>query len=233
MGRMLGFYSSLPKTVPGFYLKGYTEALSYLRGVRVIPSEDFLISVPNEFRYFFDFKDPRSGEELTYPAYYVPIKVDRNHYGFLIKSPGVKATPGESWWSGFKVANLEALYDPRPYVVLVEGIKDAFMFLRADLPVVSLLTAGPTLSFLRECKCLGKTIYFAGDNDEAGLNNFDSSSPTSLISRCSELGIPLVGCLPQSQKDWGAGFDGIGNDCMRQLFNEFLVVYHNIIRGEE
>jgi hypothetical protein len=231
MGRMANFYMALPKSVPGFYIKGYTEALSFFRGVRVIPSEDFLSSCPPEFRYHFEVVDHSTGTKISYPSYYVPIKVGNEHFGFVLKSPAFKLTTGESWWKGFKVVNLDALYDPRPFVILVEGIKDSYLFLKAGLPVVCMLTAGPSQDFLQECARLGKTVFFAGDNDEAGHRNFDPENSRNILQVSQKLGLTVHPAFPMVNKDWGAVFDGLSVDGVRAHMADFNRVY-NEMRGK-
>lgn len=222
-------YLGLPKSLPDFYIRGYTEALAYFKGVRVIPSEEYVQSLSGDVRYLFHSTNSE-GQSLSFPAYYVPIKMGREHYGFVIKSKGIKMTPSVSWWSGFKVTNLDALLDPRPYVVLVEGIKDAYLWLRSGHPVVVMTTARISKAFLEECKVRGKRwLFFAGDNDEAGKINFDESKPWSFVNRCRELELSPVDLFPESQKDWGAWFDVESKSEAQVLLNEFRTAEQKIV----
>lgn len=226
MGRMFTFYASLPKELPGFYIRGYSEALRFVRGVRVIPDASYIRYVPPEFQYHFNVVDPRTNQGLTYPAYYIPIKVGPLHYGFVLKSPSSKLTPGESWWSGFKMVGLEALDDPRPYIVVTEGIKDSFLFWRHGLPAAAALTSTVSTAFLLEAKARKKWILYAGDNDEAGHANFDPDKPSSLLHRAAREKVEVVPFFPTLGKDWGEIFDhGVSKDGIEARLQEFRSVY--------
>ena len=230
MAQMANFYASLPTSLRTFYIKGYSEAFSMMDGVRVVPSIEFLTAVPYDLQYLFQFKDKKTETKISFPMYYVPIKKGRAHYGFFLKSGGIKSTPSETWWKGMKIGNLDALYSPHPYVVLVEGFKDAYLFLKTGIPVVIMAGATVSFDFIEEAKSLGKTIVHAGDNDEASWSNWDINRDDSLINRCKRAGVPLQQAIPTVSKDWGAVFDVNSSAEKTKIIHEFQQVY-NMLKG--
>lgn len=228
---MLTFYSSLPlmEHVPDFYIKGYTEALKMIPGVRVVPDESFLSTVPYNLHYLFEFKNPKTGQQVGFPMYYVPIKVGRAHYGFYLRPANMKTTPCVTWWKGMKIANLDALYYDSPYVVTVEGIKDAYLFLRYGHPVV--IKGGAYLSetFIEEASRLGKIIVDCGDNDDTSQQNWNPNKQYSPYNLARKHKVRMVRAFPKVGKDYGEIFDTDDKDMQREILQSFRLV-DNILR---
>lgn len=153
------FYMNLPrpKHLPDFYLPGYTEALSYVQGVKVIPSYEFAKEMPYPYNGVI--------ATIPFPCYYIPIKLGKAHYGFICKSYD-KQTPRYSTYYPF--FNLDALLDHRSYVFVVEGVKDAGIFLERGEPVISMLTSGMGKDHAKMFVEFKKTPIFLPDNDSPG-----------------------------------------------------------------
>ena len=126
----LQFYQSLPEmgAFPDFYMEGYTEALQLIKGVRVVPNSTFVEDLSKDYRDMFNL--------VGYPSYYVPIKVGKEHYGFTLKGSKTKKNPHFSLW--LNMFNIEAIYADSPYLFVVEGIKDAYLWLYYGLPGVAI-----------------------------------------------------------------------------------------------
>lgn len=159
---MLSFYMSLPKIDQSdLYVKGYTESLKLVEGVRVVPDSCFISSVPSQYLKYFLMLEP--------PYYYIPVKIGRAHYGFWLKGQA-KETFGISNY--YRYFNLDALENKNfPFIIIVEGIKDAYLPLKAGYPTIALGTASFSKNFLQLLKDKGKFPIFIPDSpdfDEAG-----------------------------------------------------------------
>jgi len=183
-------YMALP--LPGqapIYIPGYTEALSYVPGVRVIPDHSYYADVPYLYRQFFT--------PVEYPAYYIPVNVGRKHYGFILKGQGKMSSRYSSYFPFF---NLDAFLRPEPYVVVVEGIKDAGIFLERNIPVMAMLTSGMSEASASVFDLFSKVPIFVQDGDQAGdkgVSQYKRKHPTS----------PMYRVRPFGHKDMGDYYD--------------------------
>lgn len=191
---MLNFFLSLPKLQDykgGLYIPGYTETLGLIDGVRVIPNKGFTEQVSSFLqRYFIS---------LEFPYYYIPIKKGKVHYGFILKGQEKKTI---KWSNYHKVFNMEAIWDDRDYIFLVEGIKDAYLLLRLNQPVISVLTSMPSRGLLEEIKETGKKVIFIPDNDKAGSN-----ARLRFLKLCFDVGVRGEVYSISRVKDLGDFFD--------------------------
>jgi hypothetical protein len=140
------------------YIKGYTESLRLFSGVRVVLSEDWLQGVPGDLQdYFFKVK---------FPLYFIPIFVNRNCYGFVVKGFS-KHTP--RFATNLYLPGCERIKGGET-VVLVEGFKDAYVPMLAcrglHAVVVPLLTAVPSVGLMGYFHSLGCRVVIVPDNDE-------------------------------------------------------------------
>jgi hypothetical protein len=174
--------------MPGFYVPGYTEALATLKEVRIIPDFSFLEMFPREFMYLFK-------GDMQFPCYYIPIRMDRAHYGFILKGAS-KQTPRFTTWYPF--FNLQALKDPRPYVFVTEGIKDAGILLQMGYPAMAMLTASVSEVPLQAFKEFNKTPILIPDNDGAG-----ATAVEKMHRKLRAHGIPYRMYMAQGHKDLG------------------------------
>ncbi len=155
---MLDFYCSLPKiNTFDFYIKGYTEVLELVRGVRLVPNRDFLTSLDKRWEDYF--------YSLPFPYYFIPIFIGYKCIGFILKGEAKKTI---KYSVGINAFNLDAVYSNLPFVILVEGIKDAYVFLQAGLPTIAILTNIASPDLLDFIKKHNKKIIFIPDNDSAG-----------------------------------------------------------------
>jgi 5S rRNA maturation endonuclease (ribonuclease M5) len=175
-----------------FYIKGYTETLKLIDGVRVVPNTYFSDEAPSGFKeWMFD--------KVATPYYYIPIKVGREHYGFILKSKDKMTVHYSSYYNVF---NLEAVEDKKDYLFLVEGIKDAYLLLRDGYSVVSMLTASVSAGFLEYVNNKYKKIIVVLDNDETGHR-----SAVKFREKAKKLRLNLIIDIPRDFKDMGDWFD--------------------------
>jgi hypothetical protein len=156
--QLFDMYMSLPDPSDRLlYIKGYTEALSFVKGVKVVPSQALYEEIPFRFRRLFD--------TIQLPCYYIPIKKGSVHYGFILKGLGKETSRFCTYYPFF---NLDALLSSRPYVFVVEGVKDAGIFLSRGQPVLGMLTSGMSEEHAGIFAEHGKVPVFVPDNDPAG-----------------------------------------------------------------
>jgi hypothetical protein len=155
---LANFYQSLPRPgdVPGFYIHGYTEALKYFSGVRVVPHSTFIEGTDAmQFkRYFMALK--------SLPVYFIPIFQERKTYGFVLKSGAVKFTP--KFCTCELLPGCERVKD-RDTVFMAEGIKDVGPLLMAGYKAVPMLTAIPSVGLLKRFKGMGCKVVIIPDCD--------------------------------------------------------------------
>lgn len=190
--RLHEMYTGLPfpETCP-IRIPGYTEALSYVEGVRVIPDPGYYEDLPVWLRHYFI--------PVEYPAYYVPIKTGNKHYGFILKGQGKMSSRFSTYYPFF---NLDALLSPHPYVVVTEGIKDAGIFLERGIPTMAMLTSGMSEESARVFLEYQKVPILVQDKDAAG----DTGSRL-LRKYLSKQGFSLMRVRPVSHKDMGDYYD--------------------------
>jgi hypothetical protein len=174
--------------MPDFYVPGYTEAVATLPEVKIIPNPSYLEMFPSEFLYLF-----KGG--MQFPCYYIPIRLDRAHYGFILKGT-TKQTPRYTTWYPF--FNLQVLRDPRPYVFVTEGIKDAGVLLQMGLPAMAMLTASVSDVPLKAFKEYGKIPILLPDNDAAG-----ALAVAKMHRKLKAQGMPYKVHMVQGHKDLG------------------------------
>jgi hypothetical protein len=174
--------------MPDFYVAGYTEAVASLMPVRIIPDPSFLEMFPSEFMYLF-----KGG--MQFPCYYIPIHLDRAHYGFILKGAAKQTPRFTSWYPFF---NLQALKDPRPYVFVTEGIKDAGILLQMGYPAMAMLTASVSDTPLQAFKEFKKIPILLPDNDGAG-----ALAVEKMHRKLKAHGIPYRMHMAQGHKDLG------------------------------
>lgn len=185
-------YMSLPKMDSEvLYIRGYTEALTCVSGVRIFPSFDFIEGVPVKFRRYF--------MTVRMPCYYIPIKQGIKHFGFILKGSDKMTSRFSTYYPFF---NLDALLDPRPYVFVTEGIKDAGIFLLAGYPAMAMLTSGISEDKLGVFEEAGKTPVFVPDNDEAGRKGIGQ-----MVRHLMKRQLPSFVVNPIGHKDMGDFFD--------------------------
>lgn len=173
------------------YIKGYTEALEQVQGVRIFPSVDFMEAVPFKFRRYF--------EVMLCPFYYVPIKLGRKHFGFVLKGPDKLTSRFSTYYPYF---NLDALVSPLPYLFVGEGIKDGGIFLTRGHPYMGMLTSGMSEDMVGIFKEFNKTPIFVQDNDTAGDKGMRK---LSYVFRDNKL--PFLRVVPFQHKDFGDYYD--------------------------
>jgi hypothetical protein len=162
------FYLSLPKQGQvRIEIPYYTDVLKGFNYVRVIPDISFIegCSIPLEYRNAF--------YKISYPAYYVPIKRENVHWGFILKGKD-KHTPSYTNW--LRCFNFDDLFRDEGCIVMVEGMKDAYIFLENGIPVIAYLTSFPAKDLIDLAISRGKFIVFCPDNpviDLAGKNAGD------------------------------------------------------------
>jgi len=174
-------YTALPTQAQApIYIKGYSEALSFIPGVRVIPDHGYYADLPTIYKQFFS--------PVEFPAYYIPISMGRKHYGFIIKGQGKMSSRYSSYFPFF---NLDAFLRPEPYVVVVEGIKDAGIFLERNIPVMAMLTSGMSEASASVFSVFNKTPIWMQDGDSAGdkgVAQYKRKHPKSPIYRVRPFG---------------------------------------------
>jgi len=186
------FYNVLPSLANcSFYIPGYTETLSHVDGVRVVPSYDFLEAVPIQFRNLF--------EVAGFPCYYVPIKLGKKHFGFILKGLSKTNSRFSTYYPFF---NLESLISPKSYVFVAEGIKDTGIFLLRKEPALGMLTSGMSEEMTKVFTEFGKTPIFVQDNDLAGNNGM-----AKMFRNLKKRDVPFFRVRPEGHKDMGDFFD--------------------------
>ena len=179
-----------PETCP-IYIPGYTEALSHVEGVRVLPDPSFYSELPLWLRTYFD--------PVEYPAYYIPVKLGNRHFGFIIKGQGKMSSRFSTYHTFF---NLDALTSDRPYAVVVEGIKDAGMFLERGLPALSMLTSGMSAESARIFVEFNKIPIIVQDKDAAG-----DKGCQAFHRHMKKHNLPFFRIRPLVHKDMGDYYD--------------------------
>jgi hypothetical protein len=158
---MKEFYLSLPDQKQfSFFVPYYTPILQKFDYVRIVPDQTFV-------KGFVDSEYENAFFKVDYPCYYIPIKKDNVHWGFILKGQG-KHTPSYTNW--VRCFNFDSLFGPDQYVCLVEGMKDAGIFIEYGLPVLSYLTSYPGKDLIDLIVKMGKYIIFCPDGDLAGQN---------------------------------------------------------------
>lgn len=190
--QLLELYSSLPLPSPKLlYIPGYTEALTGVTGIRIIPTYDFTAMLPGIYRRFFD--------TMTYPCYYIPVKIGSAHYGFILKGIDKMTSRYSSYYPFF---NMDSLLSDKPYVFLVEGIKDAGIFIERGEPVISILTSGISPEHAALFRQFNKCPIIIPDNDGAG-----KKGARRLVNRDNSLGISVFYVHVHGHKDMGNYYD--------------------------
>ena len=185
-------YLMLPSMAKSdLYIPGYTEALQCVEGVRVVPDCTFEEAIPFKFRRFFGVPG--------FPCYYIPIKMGVRHFGFILKGRGKSTSRLSSYYPFF---NLDALLSPKPYVFVVEGIKDAGMFLLRGEPVMGMLTSGMSEDMSKVFQEFQKTPIFVQDNDAAG-----DVGMRQMAHHMKKIKQPFFHVKPSGHKDMGDFFD--------------------------
>jgi hypothetical protein len=185
-------YLALPSpAICPIYIKGYTEALQFVDGVRVVPSPSFYEDLPFRFKRYFN--------PVQYPAYYIPIKVGRSHFGFILKGQGKMSSRLASYYPFF---NLDSLMSPRPYVIVTEGIKDAGIFLERGHPAMAMLTSGMSEETSMVFKEYKKIPILVQDKDAAGDMGYRQFQKSM-----SSFGLPSFRVRPFRHKDTGDYYD--------------------------
>jgi hypothetical protein len=151
-------YAQLPKMddvpVQRFYVPGYTEALRMYKGVRIVLDVSWLTGLEESLKAYFI--------EAGFPCYFIPICVQHDCYGFVVKSFG-KRTP--VFCTTFYRPNMEFV-TKESVVCMVEGIKDSYILLKAGLTVVPTLASIPSKAVLEFYRDLGCRVVFIPDHDE-------------------------------------------------------------------
>lgn len=160
---LLEFYSSLPtpEVLPSFYVRGYTEALHYYTGVRVVPDYSFVESLPKIHLEHI--------KAAGFPCYFIPVERDNKCYGYVVKSYQ-KLTPRYTTKS--YIPGLDCIKDGQA-VVFVEGIKDSYLLKVVGLPVLPMCTSmisDDMFRFLQEHHC---NVLFVPDNDSHRDNTIE------------------------------------------------------------
>lgn len=190
-----------------FYVQGYTETLKLIDGVRVVPNSYFSDEAPSRFKeWMFD--------KVTPPYYYIPIKIGREHYGFILKSQDKMTVHYSSYYNVF---NLEAVEDKKDYLFLVEGIKDAYLLLRDGYSVVSMLTASVAGGFLEYIGSKYKKIIVVLDNDETGHR-----SAIKFREKAKKFKLNLVVDIPKDFKDMGDWFDIDKREVVERFYSRLV-----------
>lgn len=203
------FYQTLPTIhqfpQEKFYIPGYTEPLREVRDatqlkVRVIPSREHVVDLPQKHR--------ENMFSVGFPCYYIPIKKGPEHYGYLLKGRQKKTVKYSQWYSVF---NADAIYDGTTFLFVVEGIKDAYIFLKHRLPVISMLTSTLEEDTLKEIERYKKVLVVIPDNDDTGAAKlqwfYDKLQGYANASTLYAI---------QGHKDFGDWFDQAGNDVLRK-----------------
>jgi 5S rRNA maturation endonuclease (ribonuclease M5) len=174
-------YEALPtidefKSMGGqLYIPGYTETFELVPDVvRIVPNLGFTEGWPVDIRKSFPL--------VGFPCYRISIKQGKDHYGFILRGTQSKKTPRYSSW--VSVFNLEAVYSKSTYLFVVEGMKDAFLFLYYKLPVIAMLTSNLQDAMYEEIAKQGKTVIFIPDGDETGRKQ-----SVEMIKKSVQLGI--------------------------------------------
>jgi hypothetical protein len=153
------FYESLPSlsAVSSFYIPGYTEALSFFSGVRVIPHSSFIEGTDMMVfkKYFFALK--------ALPVYFIPIFRKRKCYGFVLRGAEVKFTP--RFCTNFLLPGCERI-ENGDIVFIVEGLKDSGPLLMLGVKTIPCLTSAPSVELLRWLKLKNCKVYIIPDWDE-------------------------------------------------------------------
>jgi hypothetical protein len=190
--RLYEMYLELPEPSEKLlYIPGYTETLECIEGARIVPSLDYYEAVPYQFRKLFDVMIP--------PFYYIPIKMDSTHYGFILKGADKLTSKFSTFYPFF---NLDALLSDKPYVFVVEGIKDAGIFLLRGHPAISMLTSGMSDEHLQMFSFYDKTPVFVPDNDPPG-----AKSLIKMKRYLDRQRYPCFSVTPRLHKDMGNFFD--------------------------
>jgi hypothetical protein len=144
------FYLSLPNQDQfSIHIPYYTDVLHRYSYVRVIPDLSFVEG-------FVDAEYLKAFHKVSYPCYYIPIKKDNVHW--------------------VRCFNFEDIFRSDRVIVLVEGMKDAYIFLLNNIPAIAYLTSFPSQDLLDLLILMGKFIIFIPDNpviDFAGKNAGD------------------------------------------------------------
>lgn len=206
------FYESLPpmSALPNFYIRGYTEALRYYTGVRVVPDISFCEGVPSRYRFYLD--------SVPAPFYFVPIIRGNNCYGFLLKSME-KRTP--RYCTDCYLPNYDLVRDGDT-VVFVEGIKDSCLPLSLGLVTLPMCTSSVSAPLLEDLASRDCKAVYCPDNDK-GRDGFVAAFRKK-VSR-----VPIeFAVFPLSRvKDFGDWFsDDAGvragaeedADCLKRLY---------------
>jgi len=158
------FYNSLPTgKQSSIYIPYYTEALTTFQGVRVVPSYEFVLELDKKYKQYF--------KHIQFPCYFIPIHVNNECYGFVLKALE-KKTP--RFYTKNYLPGLELVKPGQP-VVLVEGIKDTYILRAAKIPCVPMLTdtiSEFTFNFFQKNNC---PVIYCPDNDpiqESNIKNF-------------------------------------------------------------
>jgi hypothetical protein len=204
----LDFYLSLPgpEEFPGFYIRGYTEALALVPGVRVIPNESYLETIPEEHQHRFAI--------MNYPCYYAPTKLGRQHFGYVLKSAGQKQTVHFSTW--LPVFNLDALTADAPLVFATEGIKVAYVFLSQGLPTMAMLGSMLTAETFDALAAHHKALCVIPDNDATGR-----AKAREFLHKARRHGVNCTVYVPQGHKDFGDWFDLQGTPAHERVRENF------------
>lgn len=216
---MLDFYLSLPSVQDcPFYVEGYSEALEFISGVRVIPNKGFIEGLSEDIR--------KNILSVGFPCYYIPNKVGKDHYGFIVKG-NKKGTP--RYGIRYKFFNLEAVFDGQDILYIVEGIKDAFLFLFFKRSVVASLTTQLSDSDIEEISRHKKVVVIVSDNDTAGV-----AGSSKMFKKFRALGVSAYVYRPKLHKDLGDWFDRPElRGMIKMEFKSIIKVGESLVRRDE
>jgi hypothetical protein len=195
---LTNFYNNLLPfdAIPDFYIRGYTETLSFFKSSVKIVTESRFSDVPYKLRRYFFRWDKESGnwydDKLTAPFYFIPINKGKESYGFILKGQD-KLTSSMSTW--LRCFNLDALFGSESYIVGVEGIKDCYPFISRGHPTIAVLTNKPSKDILEAIKLTGKKFIYIADNDSDKAIDTGSKMRTRLKDEMNHMKMRFV--LPE------------------------------------
>ena len=223
---MRDFYTSLPTLEQVDFSKidnlssPYLQCFKQYKGVRVLPDESYVPTVPGPLQAFVD--------KVRIPCYVMPLYIKDQCYGFLLRS--VHPPQGDLYKMTPRFCTLPFLLPgvsdikKGDTVYIQEGLKDSFLLRHKGLKTISMMSSGIGESVYKLLSQLNCKVVITPDYDEEAQWLIFVES---FIKQCVKYKIPYRIHKLSLVNDLGQFFDGKPKEAIQEVkaimsINEFM-----------